>query len=318
MRILVNEELEKEAWNEFVFENPQGNIFQTHEMYEVYKNTRNFEALLLALEDNGIAAGALVYISTELPGMLAGFSRRAVLQGGPLGRFGSVQEELDKRLRGKVLFLQVRNICEPLHIEGFCYEPHLNYLVDLRLPEGELWKRLSKSRRNGITKSDREGVEVVRIDSAKEIATVYRLLQTTYSHANQKLADISLFQKAYEILGENARFYLALVGEEAIGTIIILTYKKTAYDWYAGSDRSYRKYNPNDALAWHAILDAKRAGLDRFDFGGAGHPDRPYGVRDFKRQFGGEEVNYGRCEKVYSPSKFLLARFGYEIVRRLH
>jgi len=317
MRILVNEELERKEWNEFVFRNPRGNIFQTYEMYEVYTHTKNFEALIVAAEDKGIVGGALVYISTELPGMLAGFSTRAVLQGGPLGNYSLVQEELDKRLRGKALFLQVRNICGPLRLNGFHYEPHLNFILDLRLPEEDLWKRLSKDRRHGINKSSREGLKIVKINSAKELATVYRLLESTYSNANQWLADISLFHGAYELLGDNAHFYLANVGKEAIGTTVILTYKKTAYGWYAGSDRSYRKYYPNDALSWHAILDAKRAGFERYDFGGAGHPDRPYGVREFKRQFGGEEVNYCRCEKVYSPSKFLLAKFGYEIVRRI-
>jgi len=318
MRILVNEEVERRAWNEFVLENPNGNIFQTYEMYEVYQNTKNFEALLVAVEDKGFVGGALVYISTELPGMLAGFSRRAVLHGGPLGNFSLVQKELDKRLKGKALFLQVRNICGCLRIEGFNYEPHMNYIVDLRLPEGELWNRLSRSRHRGITKSDKAGLKIVKINSAKEIDTVYRLLKSTYSNANQRLADISLFQGANELLGERARFYLAIVDKRAIGTRVILTYKKTAYDWYAGGDLSYRKCHPNDALAWHAILDAKKAGLERFDFGGAGHPGRPYGVREFKRQFGGEEVNYGRCEKVYSPGKFLLAKFGYEMVRRFH
>ena len=36
-------------------------------------------------------------------------------------------------------------------------------------------------------------------------------------------------------------------------------------------------------------------------FGGAGKPDKPYGVRDYKLKFGGQLVNWGRFEKVHKP-----------------
>ena len=35
-------------WREFVFDHPQGNIFQTPEMAEVYTKTKNYEPITLA------------------------------------------------------------------------------------------------------------------------------------------------------------------------------------------------------------------------------------------------------------------------------
>jgi len=36
-------------WSSFVYEHPNGNVFQTPEMYEVYENTKNYEPIFLAV-----------------------------------------------------------------------------------------------------------------------------------------------------------------------------------------------------------------------------------------------------------------------------
>jgi len=44
-------ELNENKWAEFVYNNPNRNIFQTLEMYEVYKNTKNYEPIFHAIID---------------------------------------------------------------------------------------------------------------------------------------------------------------------------------------------------------------------------------------------------------------------------
>ena len=44
------------------------------------------------------------------------------------------------------------------------------------------------------------------------------------------------------------------------------------------------------------------------DFGGAGKPDEPYGVRTFKAKYGGELVNYGRYVCVHSRGRLAISR----------
>ena len=44
-----------------------------------------------------------------------------------------------------------------------------------------------------------------------------------------------------------------------------------------------------------------------FDFGGAGKPDVPYGVRDHKLKFGGQMVEYGRFEKINNKLVYSIA-----------
>jgi lipid II:glycine glycyltransferase (peptidoglycan interpeptide bridge formation enzyme) len=62
---------------------------------------------------------------------------------------------------------------------------------------------------------------------------------------------------------------------------------------------------------------AHEQGFRSYDSGGAGKPGVAYGVRDFKAKFGGQLVNYGRYQKVYSPWKLAVAERAYELGRRL-
>jgi lipid II:glycine glycyltransferase (peptidoglycan interpeptide bridge formation enzyme) len=96
----------------------------------------------------------------------------------------------------------------------------------------------------------------------------------------------------------------------AVGTRITLNYKDMVYDWYAGSKAEVDYVD--EALVWH-VLKENAGKYKVFDFGGAGHPDKPYGVREFKRRFGGEMVNFGRYEKVHSKLKYGMVNVGFSL-----
>ena len=55
-----------------------------------------------------------------------------------------------------------------------------------------------------------------------------------------------------------------------------------------------------------------------FDFGGAGKPNEEYGVRDFKKKYGGKLVNFGRYEKVHSPKKLKVSKQVFKLVRKFY
>lgn len=79
-------ELDRNQWSEFVYNHPNGNIFQTPEMYEVYKNTKNYEPILLAVvnEGNEILGTLLAAIQREYRGMLGDLTARSIIWGDPL------------------------------------------------------------------------------------------------------------------------------------------------------------------------------------------------------------------------------------------
>ena len=146
----------------------------------------------------------------------------------------------------------------------------------------------------------------------------YNKLKETYSNAKIPLVDISLFKAIVsELVPENmAKIWVVKYDNKMIGTIVTLIYKDTIYDWYAGSSRKYLKLCPNDVLPWTVIEWGSKNQYNIFDFGGAGKPTESYGVRDFKKQFGGKLVNFGRYEKIHSVSKSRIAEFGLKVYKK--
>lgn len=113
------------------------------------------------------------------------------------------------------------------------------------------------------------------------------------------------------------KFWLAHVDGVHVATSVELLYKGVMYGWYGGVDRAYASYNPGELLMWHILKWGAENGYRLYDFGGAGKPNKEYGVRDFKAKFGGELVCYGRNTCVHAPFWLRLSELGYNVSRRL-
>jgi len=323
-------------WSEFVHSHSHGNIFQTPEIAEVYKRTKNYEPISLAAidtENDEILAILLAVVIREMRGILGSFSSRSVIQGGPLfveGEKGfkarkTLMEHYNRTSQKKALYTQIRNMWNTTEILGFLnsmnykYKEHLNFLIDLNRPEEEIWEDIHKSRRKGINRATKKGIFIEELQDKKLIPIFYSIVKETYKNANLPLEDISLFESVFELLVPKnmAKFYMAKYEEIYIGARAVLCYKGLIYDWYAGALSDYLPLYVNEALVWHILKEESDNGYHTFDFGGAGNPDEEYGVREFKRRFGGEMVNFGRYTKIHSPIKKKIAEKGFEIYRKI-
>lgn len=322
----------KDEWEEFILTHPNGNIFQSSIMADVFSKTKNYEPVSLAAKDEfsgEVMAVLQSVIITEMP-VLSSFSSRAVLHGGPLfvdsdkGREAArnLIEHYNDYVDSKIVYTQIRNMwdtqacLEMFETLGYEFDQHLDFLIDLDRNEDEIWSDVQKSRRKGINRAKKNGISIKAVDNRKELLSCYDLVLDTYKRFKIPIADISLFKAAYEELMPkgHADFFIALQDDEPVGTRITLNYMDMVYDWYAGSKQGVDYVD--EALVWH-ILEENAGKYKVFDFGGAGHPDKPYGVREFKRRFGGEMVNFGRYEKVHSEMKKNVAMAGLKCMKIL-
>jgi serine/alanine adding enzyme len=343
----VTRQLEEPAWRDFVARQPGANIFHTPEMTDVFAQARGHRVSTWGATD---AAGVLralflpveVALGGHLPRVARGVTRaltsRAVAYGGAAcagdeAGYQALGELLAayRRHAPHVLFTEVRHISDApgmsgaLRAAGFVHERHLNYLIRLDRPEGHLWAALSRSARQRIRSGERKGVVVEAVavtpgaQGSVEAGQAYRLLDQVYRRARVPLADRSLFDAAVAVLGPRAmcRLVTARLGSEVIGARFVLLHKGRMIDWYAGSDRSFAAFSPNEVLVWHVLRWGRAQGFELFDFGGAGRPDQHYGPREFKAKFGGELVDLGRDVLVHTPLRLRLSRAGYDLGRRL-
>jgi lipid II:glycine glycyltransferase (peptidoglycan interpeptide bridge formation enzyme) len=280
------------------------------------------------LDENQHVCGILLaFIQREYTGFFGLFTARAITWGGPLAVnnnpeiLGFLLRQYDKFMGKKVIYSQFRNLWQQkaerkvFELYTYRYEEHLNILVNLEQSEEKLWKNLHSKRRNEIRRAKKEGTSVRELVKDEEIHEVYRILKDVYGKARVPLHHQSLFLSAFKKLHPKGwiRFFGAINQDKIIGAMVMLCYNDRIYDWYAGSYRNYYNKYPNDLLPWEAFLWGKKKGYKVFDFGGAGKPGKYYGVRDYKKQFGGEPVNFGRYEKIHKPALMKLGKLGLKL-----
>jgi lipid II:glycine glycyltransferase (peptidoglycan interpeptide bridge formation enzyme) len=149
------------------------------------------------------------------------------------------------------------------------------------------------------------------------IPTLYGLLLETYRHAKVPLADISLFQAAFEVLvpRDMAYFSIASVAGLPVAGQVAIRHNDVVIGWYNGVDRS-SEWSCNELVVWDVIRWSHRMGCRSLDFGGAGKPGEASGVREFKSKFRGELVNFGRNTRVHYPVRMEISKWGYQLARR--
>jgi serine/alanine adding enzyme len=333
MSVTVVHTLPEEEWRRFVEESSAGNIFHTPEMFQVFSRTQGHRPELWAATRDGCVQALLLPVQVTLvDGLLRSFTTRAIAYGsvlcdpGPEGEeaLGVLLRAYKRGIRRSVLFTELRNVSDfgdlqpVLDQNGFVYEEHLNFLIDLEQPEETIWRKISKSGRQCVRTARNKGTVVEEVTERGKMEVAYRLLQGVYTRVQVPLANSTLFEAACDILGPRGMFktFMARVGEQYVGALLVLLHKGRLITWYGGSDRAFSWHYPTESLMWHTMKWGKEHGFRVYDFGGAGRPDEDYGPRKFKAKFHGTLVRYGRNVCVHAPMRLDLSKKSYAILRR--
>jgi len=333
--ILTNKEIlpDREEWTDFVFNHPFGNIFQTPEIYEVYKNTKYYEPIAVFAYDNkGIVGVLLGVIQKEYKGFIGYLTSRCIVFGGPLVRDNESKIidllliNFNKIVKNKAIYSQFRNLFNladhkaTFKKNGFYYSSHLNIHIDLNQDLEIYWKSLKSKLRQNIRKAEKNEIKFDHINTLEELYTGYKILLEVYKQAKLPVPDFSLFSNTFNSLRNKgyAAFFKAHKNGYIVGVRFVLIYKNLVYDWYAGSRKEFYKSNPNDFLPYKVIeWGIKNPDYNTFDFGGAGKPNVKYGVREHKLKFSRKLFQPGRFEKIYNPVLYNFAKTGFKIWKKV-
>ena len=206
-----------------------------------------------------------------------------------------------------------RNIFEA---NGFAYQPHLNYHVDTTSLD-QSQSRIGKHRWRYIRFSMRDGAQIVENPTIKQVRAFYTILQDLYrTKVRTPLWSWEFFERLYNV--EHARYILVELDDQIVGgTACVCLPGKAVYEWYAcGLDNCRDDIRPLSVAIWGEMQYAAENGYPLFDFMGAGSPDQPYGVRDFKAEFGGELVEHGRFLCVRKPLLYWIGKMGVRWLKR--
>lgn len=335
MGIYIADRLDEQVWREFVERHPQGNIFHTPEMFQVFSLAKGYRPQIrAAVGSDGRVQALMLPVQVSLrDGLLRRLTTRSIAYGSTLctpdeaGKkaLAALLDNYTQQFSRESLFTELRNLSDLSAYHsvfdqcGYSYQEHLNYLIDLDCSPDEVFNKIGARTRKHIRREIKRG-EII-VEEAREpgeIKIVYDLIQRSYLAANVPAADISLFEAAFEVLHprEMVKFLLVRIGDVYVASSVELVYKDAIYGWYSGVDRAFSNFTPNEMLMWHILKWGAENGYRTYDFGGAGTPDEEYGVRDFKAKFGGRLVCYGRNTRVHAPALLHLSTIGYSVLRR--
>ena len=323
--------IDKQSWSNFVKNHPQGNVFQTPEMYLVYLQAQNITPYIVAVVNNGQVEGILLAQWMSNGNKLAQWiTSRSIISGGPLAKdddpviIDLLLRAYNKLLPIKTIYSEIRPIYDSaalfqyLSTRKWTRKGHYNILLSLNKDEETLYNQMHKERKRNVQTAIKNGLTFQEVDKPEDIKSVVALIQKTYARKHVPISYLDMFDQVLEIMGDYAHFIACYTSEgKMIGGQVRLCYNEMIYAWFAGSDEAYFKQRPNDFLMWNAILWAKSKGFEVFDFGGGGEPGVEYGVRDYKMKYGCEIFDYGRMLYTHRPLTYYCAQLAYKLYHKL-
>lgn len=136
----------------------------------------------------------------------------------------------------------------------------------------------------------------------EQVHQFYAMLKQHYKRKVRKpLFPYSFFESM--VMSQTGRLLLLYNAEQLLGGMLQVELPgKVIYDYYACAlDERYKALSPSVLLYGITMQQAINNGIPVFDTMGAGKPDVPYGVRDFKLRFGGTLVQEGRFLLLHRP-----------------
>lgn len=332
MKIINNiDEIDCKQWEALLSSSNTRSFFQTKDCFELYAANPSFmKPFCFAVEEDGILKGVIIgYIQRDGGRLKQFFSRRAIINGGPLladniseKALTTLLTECKKSLSSKAIYIESRNFEDySLFKEtfvrcGFDYVPHLNFHIDTS-SEDIVNQNLGKSRKRDIRTSFRDGAEIVEQPTIEDVRDFYAILRDLYKNkVKTPLFPLSFFEHLHQ--QEYSKFlFVKLNGQIVGGTVCICLPGYVIYEWFAcGEDGTYKNIYPSTVATYAGIRFAAQNGYHHFDMMGAGKPDEGYGVRDFKAKFGGQLVEHGRYVSVLTPFLYSLGKIGVKFIKR--
>lgn len=338
MKLTTREISDKSQWESFVQEQAETPFFQSWQWGEVQ---RRLDQRILRL---GLFANSELKGIVQIIKVVAKRGTFYHLRHGPLfevwnwdwfDRLTSKVKEL--ALDDHIDFLRVspliandsKNI-DSFRQRGFRDSPVHNmdgeiaWVLDLESSEAELLANMRKTTRYLVRRAMKMGVTIVIESGELAIKEFLRLYHATARRQHfvphRGIAEeIHLFGR-----DDNTRLYFAQYQGKLLAAALIIFYGNQAVYHHSATAQEIKDVPASYLLQWEAIREAKRRGLQRYNFWGVvppGKSDHPwYGLSLFKMGFGGRLVEYlhaqdlplsSRYLKTYMVESFFRIRKGY-------
>lgn len=188
--------------------------------------------------------------------------------------------------------------------------------INLEQSEEDLRSGMSKSTRYNINKTSREGIEFIKAFNDNHIKAFADLMLETTGRKGFGNYDYTYFKKQFDELNHKSRMdiFLAKKDGKYLAGALVNYHKNTAYYTHgcSTSNRELAKLRAPYFLQWNIMQLLKSEGFKKYNMWGIlpqGVNGAISGVSEFKRSFGGYEINYvGPFEVSNGGIKYIIHR----------
>lgn len=325
MKIIEVED--KKRWDKFVTGRKEANFLQSWDFYEFHCSRGKEVVRRGVIDDKGkLMAVYAGVVETARRG------RYLTIAGGPL------MDYTDKKLVSKVfsdireqgkahscVFVRVRpqevmsnNILKVLSNQGLRRAPmylSVEYagVLDLKKSEEEILVGASQGFRRKLRKAAKLNIEVMAGTSDEAIDEFCRLEKLHAKRQKYVAFSSEFLRKQFEAFREGGEvlIYTARKDGEVLAQNFMIFYGPEASYHYGVSSTLGTKYSAAPLLHLKAMEEARKRGCIRYNLWGIVEPDeikhRFYGVSEFKRSFGCEELRYTPAhDMILDPLRYTL------------
>ena len=327
----------REEWDKFVTSRPESNFLQSWDFYEFHK-MRGKKVVRKLVFDNDIIIGAWAgVVETAKRGTYM------AIAGGPLIDFNDqklvklVFDDIKSEgLKAGCVFVRVRpqlelsndslKLMADLGLKRAPMYLSVEYagILDLLKSEEEILTGASQGFRRKLRKASKNKIEISASD-ADEAINDFCKLEKLHAERQKYVAFSSDFlKKQFEAFrnGGEILIYTAKKDGEILAQNFMIFYGPEASYHYGVSSELGTKYSAAPLLHLAAMEEARKRGCLRYNLWGiVGKEEtshRFYGVSEFKRSFGCEELKYTPAhDMILKPSKYKLTELVEKVRKKV-
>lgn len=317
-------------WDDFITSHKEANFLQSWDFYEFHKARGKVvvrRALVKGEDDNIVATYAGVVETAKRGKYMA-------IAGGPIMDWNN-RDMVDK-IFADIRYIGQKNGCSfvrirpqlPLSDESMQLMSTLNLkkapmylsveyagILDLTKTKEEILAGASQGFRRKLRKAEKADIEVLANTEKWSIEEFCKLEKRHAERQKYVAFSDSFLTKQFEAFAKNDEvlIYTAKKDGEILAQNFMIFYGAEASYHYGVSSQLGTKYSAALLLHMEAMDEARKRGCTRYNLWGIVEPDekthRFYGVSEFKRSFGCEELRYTPAhDMILSPTKYQITK----------
>lgn len=317
----------REEWDTFITSHKEANFLQSWDFYEFHKSRGKEVVRRAAVDNSGKILGAYAgVVETAKRGTYMAIAGGPILDWDNKSLVKDIFEDIRKTGKAtKCVFVRVRPQL-PLSSESLKLMQEMGlkkapmYLsveyagvLDLTKSKEEILAGASQGFRRKLRKAEKAEIEIASDTQETSIEEFCRLEKLHAERQKYVAFSTSFLTKQFEAFAKNGEvlIYTARKDGETLAQNFMIFYGAEASYHYGVSSQLGTKYSAAPLLHMAAMDEARKRGCTRYNLWGIVGTDetshRFYGVSEFKRSFGCEELKYTPAhDMILNSAKYQL------------